>query len=145
MKKIKIYVAYHKKGQIIKNEVFEPIHVGHSLNPDEWFENNMICDNNGINISHKNKGYCELTAHYNVWKNLEQFDNPDYVGFCHYRRLFNFNTEIEYEENNHSKIDYPFINENLYRAFSLNRETIEKVIENNDVITIKKTNLKKIK
>ncbi len=39
-------------------------------------------DNTGINISEKNRMYCEMTAVYWVWKNTDH----DWVGIEHYRR-----------------------------------------------------------
>ena len=45
-----------------------------------------------VKIFLRKNRYCELTAQYYVWKNYEKLGNPDYVGFCHYRRLFNFNS-----------------------------------------------------
>lgn len=39
-------------------------------------------DNTGINISEKNRMYCEMTAVYWVWKNT----NHDWIGIEHYRR-----------------------------------------------------------
>ena len=43
-----------------------------------------IPDNTGDNISAKNPNYCELTALYWAWKNLD----CEYIGLCHYRRYF---------------------------------------------------------
>ncbi len=41
----------------------------------------------GDSIAGMNPSFGELTAHYWVWKNLPPVP---YVGFCHYRRYFNF-------------------------------------------------------
>lgn len=41
-------------------------------------------DNTGNNISKRNKTFCELTAVYWAWKNLD----TEVLGFCHYRRYF---------------------------------------------------------
>lgn len=50
-----------------------------------------VPDNIGDNISSMNRQYCELTAHYYAWKNVD----ADYYGFCHYRRFFAFNSNSD--------------------------------------------------
>ena len=81
MKKIKVLVAYHKKSPIVKDNVFYPIHVGKELSSIDL---NIQGDNTGDNISHKNPIYCEMSAVYWAWKNMD----ADYYGLCHYRRIF---------------------------------------------------------
>ena len=83
--KLKIYVATHKPGEVRHNDVYIPIHVGRAISnyKDEMTE--MIGDDTGDNISAKNSSYSEMTAHYWIWKNVH---DVEYVGLCHYRRLF---------------------------------------------------------
>lgn len=42
----------------------------------------VVKDNTGINISNKNRMYCEMSAVYWIWKNT----NHDWIGIEHYRR-----------------------------------------------------------
>lgn len=80
---IRILVAHHKPGLIIKNDIYVPIQVGKSLSQIDL---GIQGDNVGDNISNLNPVYCEMTAAYWGWKNLK----ADYVGLCHYRRYFTF-------------------------------------------------------
>ena len=77
--KTKIFVATHKKYNYKPMQGYYPIQVGAALNTDRF---GYLLDNEGINISNKNKNFCELTACYWIWKN-EKTEN---VGLCHYRR-----------------------------------------------------------
>ena len=52
----------------------------------------------GVNISHLNRNFAELTAHYWASKNLGA---TEHIGFCHYRRYFNF---ITVENQGHPKL-----------------------------------------
>ncbi len=83
-KKIKIGVAYHKMSPIISNDVYVPIQVGKALVPS--LDLQIQPDNEGDNISIENKYYCELTATYWLWKNMD----ADFKGLCHYRRFYTF-------------------------------------------------------
>ena len=93
---VKILVNYHNiaKKLFFNSDVITPIHIGRD-NADEqlttFIQQHMIADNTGDNISKLNSHYCELTAMYWAWKNMDKLNNPDYIGFMHYRRLFNFN------------------------------------------------------
>ena len=77
----RMLVACHKAAEVPCDDFYLPVHVGHARNPvDLGFQP----DDNGPNISHLNHRYCELTAVYWAWKNLD----ADVVGLSHYRRYF---------------------------------------------------------
>lgn len=97
--KIKILVASHKPDQVYQNNIYTPIHVGRAISKYKSEMAGMIGDDTGDNISDKNPFFCELTAQYWAWKNL---NNIEYIGLCHYRRYFmkqftfeNIDKEIE--------------------------------------------------
>ena len=77
---IKILVATHKKYWMPEDKVYVPLHVGAENKTPLGY----LPDNTGDNISAKNPNYCELTALYWAWKNLD----CEYIGLCHYRRYF---------------------------------------------------------
>lgn len=74
-------VVTHKQTDIPNIDGYKPIVVGKN---NVFFED-MYRDNSGDNISDKNANYCELTALYWAWKNL---NDVEYVGLSHYRRFF---------------------------------------------------------
>lgn len=82
MKNVNIFVIAHKKIEEKMSDIYIPLQVGNGENLG------YLRDNTGKNISEKNPNYCELTGIYWVWKN---YNIPDYVGICHYRRFFEKN------------------------------------------------------
>lgn len=85
-----VFVVTHKKFQIpqpVYHSPYQIVVVGSGA--DLWRDNNIWRDCEGINIADKNSHYCELTAHYYVWKN--KAEHYDVVGLCHYRRFFTKN------------------------------------------------------
>ena len=114
MKNVKIIVAAHKKYQMPKDDIYLPVHVG--AKGKEIIEG-YARDDEGENISDKNPFFCELTGLYWAWKNLD----ADYVGLVHYRRYFSEEKSIPKEEIDKFEI-------------VLNREQVEKHLENTDII-----------
>lgn len=88
---VKIYVATHQPCDEllkIKDPIYIPIHCGKEIySSSETGYIPDLGDNTGLNISSKNKNYCELTALYWIWKNDSSQPN-DIVGLNHYRRYF---------------------------------------------------------
>lgn len=136
MKNLSIYTCHHKASAFLNCEIIKPIHVGKSLSL-----NDICCsgDNTGDNISYKNPFYCELTAHYWVWKNTNL---PDYVGFMHYRRHFNFSSDQSFEEDTWGMVNYPEIDSEYENKFGLNVETISECIGEHDLLVPKKWSVK---
>lgn len=78
---IKLFVCCHAPEQIVpKHSLLIPVQVGAVLAPYHF--RGFFHDDTGDNISKKNRSYCELTAQYWAWKNI----NADYYGLFHYRR-----------------------------------------------------------
>lgn len=78
--KNEVYVISHKKAKMPGDDMYYPLQVGNSL---ENF-NGYLRDNTGVNISEKNKSYCELTGQYWATNNRQ----ADVKGLVHYRRFF---------------------------------------------------------
>lgn len=78
---IKVIIAAHKPYWVPDDPMYVPVQVGAAGKETiPGFQR----DDEGDNISSKNPRYCELTALYWAWKNLD----TDYVGLVHYRRHF---------------------------------------------------------
>ena len=74
-------VATHKASPVPHDDFYLPVHVGHARSP---LSLNAQSDAEGDNISLLNDRYCELTAFYWAWKNLDSRG----LGLSHYRRYF---------------------------------------------------------
>lgn len=114
-----IYIATHKDYVFPKELSYVPIQVGRALNsPIE----HIIGDDSGINISSKNRSYCELTALYWLWKNC----NSDICGLVHYRRYF-------------SSLDKD--GAELKGNGILSPSSVDRLLSNYDIIVPEKSNL----
>ncbi len=71
------------QSEISLPEYMIPIQVGASLTKQR-LGIGVLTDNEGDNISEKNRQYSELTALYWMWKHCKE----DIIGLCHYRRHF---------------------------------------------------------
>lgn len=87
-------------------------------------------DDEGENISSLNPMYCELTTQYWAWKNV---DAP-YIGFCHYRRYFDFSSEL-HEQNSYGEVMDSRIDAASQKKYCLDDASITKALEGVDVVT----------
>lgn len=135
MSDIKILVITHKETFVLQNSLLFPIQVGCTLSGKHLPD--MLHDDEGINISEKNRSYCELTAQYWAWKNLD----ADYYGFFHYRRYLNF-AKVYPLINGEKKVRQwtPYVEQASIQddlsSYDLNEASMRKVIEASDVVTV---------
>jgi hypothetical protein len=117
---LKICIATHKKFDPPKEDFFVPIQVGKAINEDLDYQGDDTLDS----ISAKNPNYCELTALYWAWKNLDY----DVLGLCHYRRYFDI-------ENRTDRVnDLRFISQNEFEQSRFPKEKIRAYLKKYDVI-----------
>lgn len=88
MSDIRIYMCCHKPFSIVP-PMCTPLQCGAALN---GAVEGAEPDDTGVNISGKNREYCELTAHFYAWKNVR----AEHYGFCHYRRFFSVGNNIRH-------------------------------------------------
>ena len=130
--KIKILIACHKPSELPKNDLFLPIHVGASLSNTSL---GLQRDDDGEdNISDRNPNYCELTAIYWAWKNLD----ADYYGLFHYRRFYSFADErFETDSTGHQMSPVKILTPEVFEKYGLlDEDGMRKIIEKNDIIKI---------
>lgn len=91
MSRMRVFIAMHKPCPAFMSK-YTLIHVGRAVSQYKSEMVDMIGDDIGDNISYKNPSYCEMTAHYWIWKNVK---DTEYVGVCHYRRYFGIDVTEE--------------------------------------------------
>lgn len=127
--RIHIAIACHKPSRLPDNPLLVPVQVN-SANAEKRM--NMAHDDDGENISFKNPEYCELTAQYWEWKNVE----ADYYGLCHYRRFLCFTEPRDTVYNERTQIQAEAIDDfNLARFGLEDAAKMRRIIEQNDVVT----------
>lgn len=98
---IQVYKMIHEKDKQLHAKYSEPEYM-HNLQVGASLSNETISsvrDNEGENISEKNRNYCELTGLYWMWKNVLAVEqNDSYYGLAHYRR------RLDISENNLKKL-----------------------------------------
>jgi hypothetical protein len=85
---IKVVTATHKRYRMAEDPMYIPIHCGACDKESIGYAG----DDTGEHISERNPYYCELTAVYWAWKNIE----ADYIGISHYRRYFTASSRTSY-------------------------------------------------
>ncbi len=135
---VKILVAYHKPSPLLPSETFVAINGGRALlsgngKDVEWLKENTIGDDTGDNISKENRRYNEMTVLYWAWKNYEKLENPEYIGFMHYRRHFIFK---EWTKPDGGQWEFrPEYNAEKYTDYlACSQENIRRNLEGNDCI-----------
>ena len=134
---IKILISCHKEVVTPSSDVFLPVHVGaeQASMPIEGYQP----DNIGDNISDRNFTFCELTAQYWAWKNLD----ADYYGLCHYRRYFCFDGK-KHHSNDHKQIEVKNLSPCSLKEYRLDdAELIRSKVTQHDIITPPYWNVKR--
>ena len=136
--KIHVAVACHKPSKLPKNKYLVPVQVN-SASASKRLD--MAHDDEGLNISNKNSSYCELTAQYWEWKNVD----ADYYGLCHYRRLFSFLKPEDARTNERNQYEAEVIDEWNLKRFGLeDEELMLREVLGWDVITGTEQNISKL-
>lgn len=137
MSDIKILIACTSPADHPESSILLPIQVGAARAAAPL--PGMLRDDAGENISDKNPMYCELTAQYWAWKNLD----ADYYGFCHYRRYFNF-SETSYKEDAWGNVSDGAIDAAACALYGLDDDAIRGCVEGWDVITTSRKDLRRM-
>lgn len=131
-KDIRLFIScHHRNVSIPDNPLLFPMQVGSAIAKDRF--EGMLHDDEGDNISAKNKSYCELTGQYWAWRNID----ADYYGFMHYRRYFNFSHNLFPEHHEpfiFGDVVFPKNDPQSLHQISFDEPTMRKLIEECDFI-----------
>lgn len=125
---IRIFVSTHKCVDLFDSKILQPVQVGSALRKERFAW--ALHDDEGQNISSLNPMYCELTTQYWAWKNV----NAPYVGFCHYRRYFDFSDE-RHRENSYGEVMHSRIDSESQAKFGLDDANIASSLKDVDIVT----------
>lgn len=137
MKDIKILISCHKQSMVPDSKIMLPIEVGADLRKKHI--EGILQDNQGENISSKNKMYCELTAQYWAWKNLD----ADYYGFFHYRRYLSF-SDKKHPVDQWQNVIEESPDRNCLKKYNLEDDYIQKLIGEYDLVLSEEKNVAKM-
>lgn len=84
---VSMYCVGHDANRMISFKGLLPFFVGDKVPPTFGAHAGAACDDGRFSIRERNPIFSEMTAIYSVWKNAR---HGEFVGFCHYRRLFDF-------------------------------------------------------
>lgn len=130
-KSVEVYICYHKKSEnYLKNDAIIPVQSGSALTDADL---GIAKDNTGVNISDKNRNYCELTVLYHLWKNSD----ADYAGLMHYRRIFDLSFG--------NKRWFNSFPNNIQDLLALNSRSINTILLDYDIIVPMKRVLSRYK
>ena len=142
-KSLHILVCTHQDSYIYGSEILHPIIVGAANMGEERVQGlqksiaakmggggeQILLDSSGDNISHLNPHFCELTAMYWAWKNVDS----SYYGLFHYRRVLDFSGKIRRKK----RLDVnrkSIAPKKIAKTFKLDRPSILQSLEKSPII-----------